>query len=546
MSWGRRLLLAALALAIFLPGIGARDLWNPDEPRYAEVALEMRATGDWFVPHLNGRVYSEKPPLHFWAIALASSIPGVPIEVAARLPALLAVIASLLLVVEIGRRLFDPGTGLLAGLIFLSASKILWQGRIGQIDMTLTALMLAALLAFVRGMVERRPELHRWFFFFAGLATLAKGPVGLLPPLLGIALFALATGRRDLLREMRIPTGLLIWAAVVLAWLVPAGITGGRDYLATIVLRQNVTRYAEPWHHFQPWYYYLEAIVVDFFPWSFFLPGAVWIGLRRTAGESRRHVHWLLASALATLVFFSISPAKRTVYIVPMYPVLALAIAAAFSEIERDWPRLRRSLTLPAALLALLTTALPIAGWWIFRRPPERLAGRVTTLLEELKPMGSGLLVELLVLSLLLAVAAQLALVAARRGRPRLVVLAWTLGFGLFGALAAALVLPRFDAVKSARPLSAKLLELAPAGEPYAVWPRLDATFLVYTQRHQVELLTREDLDAYLRRPGRIWLLINRTELGKLGNALSGMAEMARDADRRDGYVLMASSPPAS
>jgi 4-amino-4-deoxy-L-arabinose transferase-like glycosyltransferase len=542
-SLGSRLLLVALALAIFLPGIGSRDLWNPDEPRYTEVALEMRATGDWFVPHLNGRVYSEKPPLHFWAIALASSIPGLPVEVAARLPALVAVIASLLLVAEIGRRLFDPGTGLLAGLIFLSASKVLWQGRVGQIDMTLTALMLASLLAFVRGMVERRPELHRWFFFFAGLATLAKGPVGLLPPLIGIALFALATGRRQLLAEMRIPTGLLIWAAVVLAWLVPAGWIGGKGYLATIVLRQNVTRYAEPWHHFQPWYYYLEAIVVDFFPWSFFLPGAVWIGLRRTAGETRRGIHYLLASAVATLVFFSVSPAKRTVYIVPMYPLLALAIAAAFTEIESTWPRLRRQLTVPAALLATLATAIPLAGWFVFRHPPASLAPRVAALLEELRPMGAGLLAEMLVLTLLLAVAAQAALLAARRGRPRLVVLAWSLGFATFAAIASACVLPRFDAVKSARPLSARLLEVAPASEPYAVWPRLDATFLVYTKRHQVELLTREDLEAYVRRPGRVWLLIDARELEQLPEPLP-MTEVARDEDRRDGYVLMASSPP--
>jgi len=542
-SFGSRLLLVALALAVFLPGIGSRDLWNPDEPRYAEVALEMRATGDWFVPHLNGRIYSEKPPLHFWAIALASSIPGVPIEVAARLPALGAVIASLLLVVAIGHRLFDPGTGLLAGLIFLSASKILWQGRIGQIDMTLTALILAALYAFVRAMVERRPELHRWFFIFAGLATLAKGPVGLLPPLAGIALFAIATGRRQLLAEMRIPTGLLIWAAVVLVWLVPAGWIGGRAYLETIVLRQNVTRYAEPWHHFQPWYYYLEAIVVDFFPWSFFLPGAVWIGLRRTAGETRRGVHYLLASALATLVFFSVSPAKRTVYIVPMYPLLALALAAAFGEIESSWPRLRRQLTVPTLLLAMLTTAIPVAGWLAFRHPPASLAGRVAALLAELRPMGAGLLPELLVLTILLAIAAQAALLAARRGRPRLVVLAWSLGFATFAAIASARVLPRFDAVKSARPLSAKLLEVAPASEPYAVWPRLDATFLVYTKRHQVELLTREDLESYVRRPGRVWLLVDRTELFRERELLAGMTEIARDADERNGYVLMTSRP---
>ena len=78
-------LLAALVLALFLPGLGSRDLWNPDEPRYAEVAREMVATGEFFVPHLNGRLYSEKPPLQFWAIAFFSLFTGGVDETAARL-----------------------------------------------------------------------------------------------------------------------------------------------------------------------------------------------------------------------------------------------------------------------------------------------------------------------------------------------------------------------------------------------------------------------------------------------------------------------------
>lgn len=80
------LLLAALALAVFLPGIAARDLWNPDEPRYAEVAREMLERGDWLVPHLNGQVYSEKPPLQLWAIAAFGLLRGEVDVVAARLP----------------------------------------------------------------------------------------------------------------------------------------------------------------------------------------------------------------------------------------------------------------------------------------------------------------------------------------------------------------------------------------------------------------------------------------------------------------------------
>ena len=63
------LVLALLGALLFLPGLGRRDVWNPDEARYAEVAREMRLSGSWAVPRLNGEVYTQKPPLFFWAIA---------------------------------------------------------------------------------------------------------------------------------------------------------------------------------------------------------------------------------------------------------------------------------------------------------------------------------------------------------------------------------------------------------------------------------------------------------------------------------------------
>jgi 4-amino-4-deoxy-L-arabinose transferase-like glycosyltransferase len=539
MSRGDRLLLVVLALAILLPGIGARDLWNPDEPRYAEVAREMREDGHWLVPHVNGRLYSEKPPLQFWAIAAASFVTGGVDEVSARLPAVLAAVATLLLLFGLAERLFDRRVAWWSALVFLTASKILWQGRIGQIDMLLIALVTAAMYCFVRGLVEERPGFYRLFFVFAGLATLAKGPVGLLPPLLAVLVWGFASGRRDVLRAMRIPTGLLIWAAVVLAWLGPAIAVAGREYFDVIVFRQNVTRYAEPWHHFQPWYYYLTVVPADFFPWSFFLPGAIWIGWRRVFGAARRGVGLALAWMLVTLVFFSLSPAKRTVYVLTMYPAMALLVAASFAEIESSWPRLRRWLTVPAGLLALAATALPVAGLAAVRLGHARWADR----LAELEPLGPGLLPVLLALGIVLAAAGQLAWLAARRGRPRALVHAWALGMAVAAVAASVLVLPRFDALKSARPLAGRLLELAPAGEPWAIWPRLDAPFVFYTRRFAVELEGEAELAAFARRPERVWLLITKPELERLGAALP-LVEVARDEDRREGYVLLASRPP--
>ena len=112
----------------------------------------------------------------------------------------------------------------------------------------------------------------------------------------------------------------------------------------------------------------------------------------------------------------------------------------------------------------------------------------------------------------------------------------------LVAVLASVRTLPRFDAVKSARPMSQRLLELAAPHEPYAIWPRLDAPFLFYTERYAVELATEEDLRAFAARPERVWLLVERDDLAKLEPPLP-LAEIARDDARADGYLLLSSSP---
>ncbi len=540
MSLFERFGLLLLGLALFLPGIGGRDLWNPDEPRYAEVTREMRESGDWFVPHLNGKIYSEKPPLLFWMIAGASLVTGEVGPVAARLPSLLAGVVTLFLLFGMARRLFDRRVAWWSVAILATAGRILWQARVGQIDMLLLSLVTLAMYFFVRGWIEHRPGFFRLFFLAAGLGTLAKGPVGLLPPLLSIVAFALLTGDRSRLREMRIASGLSIWAGVVLLWLVPGSLAGGMSYLETMVVKQNVTRYADPWHHFQPFYYYLTTVPADFLPWSFFLPGALWLGWRRATADDRRGYLFALCWMVVTVLFFSISPAKRTVYVLQMFPAMAMIVAWSFSEIAHSWSRLRRFALVPAGLLALLFAALPVAWLALGSQRPERAA----KLAARMEPLGPGLISELaLVVGLLLA-GALAAWLLGRRGHPGRVVGALAAGSGAAALAAVLLVLPRFDLVKSARPLSQKIVELSAPGEAYAIYPRLDPRFVFHTRRYAETPSSETELQAFAERPGRVWLLITRPALAKLTAPLP-LVEVARDAERDDGYILMASGEPA-
>jgi 4-amino-4-deoxy-L-arabinose transferase-like glycosyltransferase len=546
-----RLLVVLLGLVLFFPGLGRRDLWNPDEARYGQVAREMVEGGTLLVPHLNGEVYREKPPLFFWAIAAAALPFGRVTETAVRLPSALAGLGTLLVVFDLGRRLFSRRAAWLAAAAFATSSKVLWQARFGQIDMFLTFLVALAVWCWARGWLEERAGWSWGFFAATGAATVAKGPAGLLPPLLAILAFLALTRDREGFRRLRLGRGLLLWAAVVLAWLVPAGLAAGPDYWRTMVFKQNLTRYADPWHHHQPWHYYLSVLPADFFPWSFLLPAAVvggWAGVsgrrrRRseaaeaprekdrsgTAGDGGAPFLFALCWVAVTLVFFSLSPAKRTVYVLTMYPGLALLVGAGLDRLAPPgvlWPRRRRWLVWPlallAALLALVTLALPPAA---LRRP-------------ELAVLGPTFLWVLEGALLALLAGVVLAGLAARRGEVGRAAAALAGGMAAVALAAALYLLPAFDVFKSARRLSGEVLARVAPAEEIGIYPRLDATFLFYTGRRAVPLTGEAELRAFLARPGRGWLLAQRDDLRRLAAPLP-VVEVARDPDPAEGYLLL-------
>ena len=547
---GRDLLvLALLGALLFLPGLGLRDVWNPDEARYAEVAREMRLLGHWAVPHLDGQVYREKPPLFFWSVAASGALTGGLSEADSRLPSALAAIGATLLVYLIGGRFFGRRAAWIAAAAFATCFKVIWQGRFGQIDMLLTALVTLAVWFWTRGYTEKRQGFYWLFFLAAGFATLAKGPVGLLPPLLSILAFLAWTRDREEIRRLRIGRGLLLWAAVMLCWLIPAGLDAGPDYLRTLIVKQNVTRYANPWHHFAPPWYYLGIFPAEFFPWSLLLPAAVAAGWKRwirkqggkespLLGESSRALDavvetrarqgflFALCWAMVTLVFFSLSPAKRSVYILTMYPAAALLVGAGLDRIASEWPRWRRGVVLPlgavAGLVLLIAAALPIAGG---RRPEViPLGGRpfLLALSDVLLPLLAG---------------AAAACWISRSGRISRAVAALAAGMALTGLGISLFALPRFDVIKSARGLSRVLVARMAPGETYGIYPRLDSTFLFYTHRYCEDLDGEDRLRAFLARPGRAWLLAQKESFSKLRN-LPPLTEVARDADPKDGYIL--------
>jgi 4-amino-4-deoxy-L-arabinose transferase-like glycosyltransferase len=356
-----RILLIAVGLILFGWRLGAHDLWPPDEPRFALVARAMAESGDPIVLSFHDRLYTDKPPLFFWAVNLAARLTGSVDEWAVRLPSAAAAIGALLIVHLIGTWLYDRRAGVVSALVFATALQIAERARWGSIDMTLNLFVLAAIALFLRGRL--RPEVRSRSFLLAwgcmGLGTLAKGPVGLLLPILATVPLALFDrGSRPAIRRMFPPAGIALFLGVVAAWYLPFTLrVGPAIAFGEVLWHQNVDRYREAWNATHPVWFYLWRFPIGFFPWIVFLPAAIGHAFSTDERDRRRAAVFLSVWALAILVFFSFSSAKRGVYIIPAYPAVSILVGRLISGEGR---RLRLPLAAWTLLAAILAATLPI------------------------------------------------------------------------------------------------------------------------------------------------------------------------------------------
>ena len=219
---------------LYFMNLHQRDLWNPDEPRYAQVAREMVQGGDWILMHFNGAPYPDKPPLFFWLIALSSFLWQGFTSFSARFPSALLGTLTVVLTYFIGRRLYSSRTGFLSGLILATSLKFANLSARADIDTTLTFFTTAALFCFIhwyKSMKEGRQSVSIYGFYIGmGLGTLTKGPVGLLIPLLVGLVYLVYEKDWQAIRKMRLLKGLLVFLFITLAWYFPAVMKGGKSY----------------------------------------------------------------------------------------------------------------------------------------------------------------------------------------------------------------------------------------------------------------------------------------------------------------------------
>lgn len=493
--WAAAVLAAAVVLTFYR--LGAGTLWDQDETKYAQVAREILQTGDPITLHVNGAPWYVHPPLYMWLVAGTGRLFGFStwtVRFWSGVFSVVAVYATMLL----GRALFNARTGVLAGAVLAVTFHFLVQSRLAVFDTVLVAFMLLAVYSAVRGYQMGRRADYLRFFVFAGLATLTKGPIGLVLPALVVAVFVTVRGAWSRRREVPWALGLSVYALIGLSWYAAETLLHGGTFVRAVLGYYGVGRFfGVVENQAGPWYYYTPILMIGGFPWTAFWPAAaVWHWRRRREDGSLFVLLW----CGIVVAFYSLAQTKLPNYVLPVYPLAAVGVAAMWDGVF-DRPRDTRVwwLAASAGLLAGLVGALEGGiGHYLGRLYPRQYAEFSHLLIPSAAALAAGVAVAIVLL------------LTGRRA-------------GAFVALCAAMALTWVGVitwvaplVESQKPMPVAARAIAAAWRPgdRILGYRLDIySSLIYYSGHRVEwLATPLELanDACL--PGRAFIVIARTE----------------------------------
>jgi 4-amino-4-deoxy-L-arabinose transferase-like glycosyltransferase len=347
-----------LTLLWFAP-LDVRKLHHPDEGRYAEIAREMRVSGDWVTPRLNGLKYFEKPPLQYWLTAASYAAFGVH-DWSARLPVALFGWLAIVAVGYAGLRIADAATGWYAAAA-LAASA--WQIGIAHyltLDAVLSGWLALALAAFViaQGAARDDAARRRWmvgaWIAIAG-AVLTKGPIGAVIPAGALVFYSLATRDWATWRRLAWLPGLGILIALCAPWFL---IVSARnpEFAHFFFIHEHVERFLTTEHRREgAWWYFVPLLLLGLLPWTGLLAKlrAAW----RDAPRADTGFSWpkfCLAWCAFVFVFFSVSGSKLPSYILPLFPAAALVIGRLLAHMSTAlWRLLLASFAIGGVVLAV-------------------------------------------------------------------------------------------------------------------------------------------------------------------------------------------------
>jgi 4-amino-4-deoxy-L-arabinose transferase-like glycosyltransferase len=366
-------------------------LFDIDEGYYGAVVAEMNRRGEWITPFYNGDPWFEKPILLYWVAKPFMLAFGT--WVGPRVPGVLATIATYYLVAWFARRRWGEQTARWCVLVAASSLLVLGVGRMMMTDNLLNLCLVGAFVFFYESLVGDR----RWRLisaFFLGLSVLAKGPVGILL-FLPVAAWTFWREKevRPGFRGAWLP-GILILAATVATWYVPAYLVNGDDFVQKFLVEQNLNRFTGgDAAHSLPFLvglpFYVLVLLLGMAPWSIY----IWKALPRK-GENQVEdavlLRYLFVWALVPFLFFTVSKAKLPHYILPSCVPLAMLVGRYLAQKRPIEEPAVKGLRFPLITCLVMALVANVASIYYYRASGHSEVHGLATFVREQAQQNEG------------------------------------------------------------------------------------------------------------------------------------------------------------
>lgn len=355
--------IAIIILCILFFSFKARDIssqFTGDENFYFQSSKNMLESGDWLTPRYYSKPRFQKPVLYYWLVALSFRIFGIN-WFAARFPSILLATFTVLLVYLIGRILFkDLHLSLLSAFILAATFKFFKYARFAIPDMALAFFITLSFYIFIKLLDENRRPLWMVFFLSLSLATLIKGPIGIIIPILSIAVFTLLFKERIAIKKADVLLGVLLCVAISLPWFLAMFKIHGEDFISHLWSREiahRVRYYSDTKQGMEVFieylgslFFYIPILIIRFLPWSIFLPKGIFnsLSIAKSATSEGRVLRLLLSWFFTVFVFFTLIGEKHSQYMLLLSAPFALLVGVGFSQ-RLEFSKKR--LTIPIVLL---------------------------------------------------------------------------------------------------------------------------------------------------------------------------------------------------
>ncbi|MHB8110391.1 MAG: ArnT family glycosyltransferase [Syntrophorhabdaceae bacterium] len=497
------LVILAACIFLFFLNLGGRDFWAPDEGDFAQIVKEL--DNNPVVPHLNNEPYGEKPPLfYYFVFACTKVFNGLRDETSMRLASAIAALGMIVAFFFTCLKNFDLRRAIVSVIVLGLAPLFYWQARYLQVDMVFATFLCISLFAFFAFTGDGAKVWYYVFFVSLACAFMTKGPLAIILAVPVVIAYCLTEKKVSMLLSRHTVFGTVLFFAMIIPWYSAVYMKEGLPYLYENILRQNFLRFFEAWSHKRPFYYYFTTLPLDFFPWSAFLPLALYTAFKTFGSEPK--VRFFLIWFVWFFFFLSLSSGKISKYMLPALPALAVLVSGVM---EKRTPYNRVVYAIIGGLFCLIGIFL------IVYKP---------SLYAQLRPERVIIAIPGIILGILIFAA-----VKYRSAKTALTFVAVFLASAyMVGNIS---IFEKWNVYKSPRPISEKIRERAGDRVPWVYYGSMRGVYVYYVGRFAVHIEEHDtaDLKLFAGKTPEFYLLTRARDAGEVKNTVPGVAIDTQD-----------------